>query len=474
MEVVVKETGPTRQSRRERTLTTKALELEGTKQGEKSGAVISIVTPSQRSSEPSEWNESDEHNSDDGIVVRAETPDAPRPRRVRRRPTTPPRPTAGCNMGAKTTKDDPLSSILIAIEELKSSNAEIKATNAELSAGARQLLKELADVRNRLIETQTQLSETQTQLSETQTQLAETQTQLAEIASPSNGSASGTSKRNSSPQSYASVLTRSINPSSSASQPGARAVSSTRTDTLYCTVDTSRIPEENKSKAQPGTIREGIEKEMRTTEGRANWRCAAVIRDARNSDRIRIACRDEAELQQVKEAVEKVAVTGTRVLRDQLYPIKVDNANRTAILDQEGKVLPGAVEILGKENNVQIAKIAWLSKKDSGKAYGSVVIYLTKGSDAARLLQEQYFHIAGESGYTGIFEPRNGPKQCYRCQELGHKAFSCTKSQICGKCAQQGHHHSECQEVIPKCVPCGGPHESFSRNCRVLYPTQHE
>jgi hypothetical protein len=25
-----------------------------------------------------------------------------------------------------------------------------------------------------------------------------------------------------------------------------------------------------------------------------------------------------------------------------------------------------------------------------------------------------------------------------------------------------------------KCVPCGGPHESFSRNCRKLYPSQHE
>jgi hypothetical protein len=474
MEVVAEEAGPTRQLRRERTLTTKALELEGTKRGGKSGEVISIATPSQRSSDPREWNESDEYNSDDGIEVRPETPDAPRPSRVRQRPRTPSRPTAGGNIGPKTTKGDPLSTILAAIEELKNSNAEIKATNAELSAGARQLLKELAEVRNRLSETQTQLSETQTQLSETQTQLAETQTQLAEIANPSNGSGSGTSKGNSSPQSYASVLTRSINPSSSASQLGARTVSSTRTDTLYCTVDTSRIPAENKSKAQPGTIREGIEKEMRTTEGRANWRCAAVIRDARNTDRIRIACRDEAELQQVKEAVEKVAVTGTRVLRDQLYPIKVDNANRTAILDQEGKVLPGAAEVLGKENDVQIAKIAWLSKKDSGKAYGSVVIYLTKGSDAARLLQEQYFHIAGESGYTGIFEPRNGPKQCYRCQELGHKAFSCTKPQTCGKCAQQGHHHSECQEVIPKCVPCGGPHESFSKNCRVLYPTHHE
>jgi hypothetical protein len=27
---------------------------------------------------------------------------------------------------------------------------------------------------------------------------------------------------------------------------------------------------------------------------------------------------------------------------------------------------------------------------------------------------------------------------------------------------------------VPKCVLCEGPHESFSRNCRKLYPSQHE
>ena len=58
--------------------------------------------------------------------------------------------------------------------------------------------------------------------------------------------------------------------------------------------------------------------------------------------------------------------------RDQLYPVKVDNANRTAILDQEGNILPGAAGVLVKENSVSIvsiAKIAWLSRKDAGKAY---------------------------------------------------------------------------------------------------------
>jgi len=57
---------------------------------------------------------------------------------------------------------------------------------------------------------------------------------------------------------------------------------STMTDTLYCTIDTSRVGEEERSKAQPGTIRKAIEEEIRATKGQENWRCATVIRDARN------------------------------------------------------------------------------------------------------------------------------------------------------------------------------------------------
>jgi hypothetical protein len=85
------------------------------------------------------------------------------------------------------------------------------------------------------------------------------------------------------------------------------------TDTLYCTIDTSRVEEEDKNKAHPGAIRKAIEEEIRTREGQDKWRCAAVIRDARNTDRIRIACRDEAELQRVKEAAQKTAAEGSEV-----------------------------------------------------------------------------------------------------------------------------------------------------------------
>jgi hypothetical protein len=262
-------------------------------------------------------------------------------------------------------------------------------------------------------------------------------------------------------------------PRNSRAPPSLNPTPPTTIDTLYCTVDTSRVGEDDKDKAQPGAIRQAIEREVRKMEGHENWRCMAVVKDVRR-EYIRLTCRDEAELQHVKEAAQKISIPRARVLRDQLYPVKIDNANRTTILDHEGRIRPEAAEVLGKENDVNIAKIDWLSKKDAGKAYGSMVVYVTKGSDAVRLLQDKYFHVDGESAYTRIYEPRSGPTQCYRCQELGHKAFSCTKPQRCAKCAQEGHHHSECRAEIWKCTLCGGPHESFSKNCRVLHPPRHE
>jgi hypothetical protein len=152
-----------------------------------------------------------------------------------------------------------------------------------------------------------------------------------------------------------------------------------------------------------------------------------VTRDPRNSARIRITCRDESELARVKEVAEKTKAVGSRVLRDQWYPIKVDNACRTAVLDENGEVRAGVTEMLEKENDVKVAKLLWLSRKDSPKAYGSMVVYMTKRADAARLLEGQYFDVDGESAFAQVFEPRHGPMQCFKCLGLGHKAFSCTR-----------------------------------------------
>lgn len=60
-----------------------------------------------------------------------------------------------------------------------------------------------------------------------------------------------------------------------------------------------------------------------------------------------------------------------------------------------------------------------VSKKDSGKAYGSMVIYVTKNSEAKRLLDGQYFYLAGESAYTTAFVHQEGPIQRLRRSWVG-------------------------------------------------------
>lgn len=89
-------------------------------------------------------------------------------------------------------------------------------------------------------------------------------------------------------------------------------------NTLYCTVDISRVDEAEKTKIGPGIVRNSLETEMRAVEGQEKWRCVAVTRDPRNADRIRVICRDESELARVKEAMQKTTpnALGARILRD--------------------------------------------------------------------------------------------------------------------------------------------------------------
>ncbi|KJZ70171.1 hypothetical protein HIM_10431 [Hirsutella minnesotensis 3608] len=233
------------------------------------------------------------------------------------------------------------------------------------------------------------------------------------------------------PSTFAEVARSSPSPQrNTLRSPSSGSTTAATANELFCMIDTSRVEEQDRGRAQIGSIRQAVESEVRTKDGQATWRCAAVVKNSRNAEQVKIICRDEVELQRVKEAALKTAVTGARVMRDQLYPVKVDNVNRTAILDGEGNILQGAAEALGAENNVSIGKITWLSNKETGKAYGSMVVYVTKKSDAKKLLDGKYFDLAGESACTNPFEPRKGPMQCFNCQEMGHKAFKCKKPQL--------------------------------------------
>jgi hypothetical protein len=246
------------------------------------------------------------------------------------------------------------------------------------------------------------------------------------------------------------------------------------TDVLYCTIDVSRL-EEDEARLSAGTIRATVENEVRSELDNPTWRCRSVTKDPKNPHRVRVTCRDESEHEIVKRVAETKLAPGARILRDDLYPIRVDNVSRIAVLNERNEVRAEITEMLSRENDNEVAKIAWLSKRDVPKTYGSMVVYLKKRSEARRFINEGFFVAGGESGTTKAFERRDRPKQCYNCQQItNHKAYQCDRPQVCGRCAQEGHHHKACPGTIPKCIPCGGPHESYSRNCRKLYPSQNE
>ncbi|ODA82743.1 hypothetical protein RJ55_01252 [Drechmeria coniospora] len=181
----------------------------------------------------------------------------------------------------------------------------------ELLSESRQEIQRLSRAivaQNEVISGQQQMiQEMDRQGKETRDELRHIRAQLETLNTPA------TSVQSSPQMSYASAAgasppTQAMNRSNvSAAQPARAPVS----DSLYCTVDTSRVDEANKSEAQIGSIRKAIESDMRKNQSQENWKCAAVVKDARNSERIKILCRDEAELKQVKEAAQKTVALGS-------------------------------------------------------------------------------------------------------------------------------------------------------------------
>ncbi|KAF5696884.1 reverse transcriptase, partial [Fusarium mundagurra] len=222
-----------------------------------------------------------------------------------------------------------------------------------------QVMKEVGIVQGQAAEEIRQAKEELKQAREEMQQAKEEISQMKEQLNTIAGSISSGAQTSPQP-SYADVARTppTSQPSNVRTLSSMRITPSSFTDTLFCAIDTSRVSEEDRGKAQVGEVRQAIEEKVRAREGgQPNWRCAAVVKDVRNEDRIKVVCRDEAELQLVREAAERTMVKGVRVLRDQLYPVKVDGANRTAVLDSSGNILPGAAEALGKENVVTIAKM---------------------------------------------------------------------------------------------------------------------
>ncbi|KAK1690415.1 hypothetical protein BDP55DRAFT_756068 [Colletotrichum godetiae] len=222
------------------------------------------------------------------------------------------RPPPSCNPGQgtrETHEEDDKTLLLTMGKQIKELHAAIKIMfdawkksetwNQNVEAELRVVTSELQTVKNEL---QAVKGELQAMKERVEDESAKTNENLEAIAAVA-------ATRNSPSVSYADVARSGLGGQgrdSRVATPG-NATLPSRSDPLFCTIDTSRV-EEGSDKPNAGRIRAAVEKEMRAMDGQGNWRCRAITVDPRNADRIRIVCRDDAEHKLVKQIVERASV----------------------------------------------------------------------------------------------------------------------------------------------------------------------
>ena len=157
-------------------------------------------------------------------------------------------------------------------------------------------VKILTDLVRLLLKTKDQRKEHESKLEGLIPEIESLQARAAELTDTINNRPS-TLYGSSPATSYANVATSPPNsqPSNIRTITSTGSAGSPWTDTPYCAIDTSRATEVSPDGTGPGFVRQAIETEMWTRDGHAHWRCAAVIREAKNPKRTKIACRDESE-----------------------------------------------------------------------------------------------------------------------------------------------------------------------------------
>lgn len=75
-------------------------------------------------------------------------------------------------------------------------------------------------------------------------------------------------------------------------------------------------------------------------------------------------------------------------------------------------------------------------------------------------------YIPGEKQDTRVFQFKNKPLICNKCQSYGHSRKWCkSKDDICRKCSTIGHDIAKCTAEISQCYHCKERHQTGSREC---------
>lgn len=462
----MEDAGQTRQSRRSRIKTSKAIELENSrKQHGNSVDTDPFASQSQRSNRAGNRDGSDESGTDNAIEVVAEVPSAPRPNRVQIRPRTLLR-TEKTIVGGRTEENemrDAIASILVAMEDLKASNGRLHKSNGELKAGN----EELKTHTRRLMD----------ELAEVKSQLAETRTQLAEVllatrsfsGTGATGTEAGTPTSGPTPQSYASVLTRSSGPSSTsrlAANTAGTTIRSRENVLTGVTVDTRRMKDKsNMTLDNIPDIEKRVQNATQAIEALKDVQITGIqVRG--HYVRILTSTERDATLLRINDRWVNQVFEGARTRGEDWHPVKIDDVVKAVVVKEDGYTIQDSfAQTFCSENGVTgVMKAFWLSK--GNKPTGSMVVFLTNAEEAHRMVENRLVKIGGQVAFAGEFQKVARPTRCYNCNQYGHYQSRCVHNTTCGKCSRD-HRTDTCTAMELKCPACGEAHAATDPGCPV-------
>ncbi|KAM3560567.1 hypothetical protein ARSEF4850_003610, partial [Beauveria asiatica] len=185
--------------------------------------------------------------------------------------------------------------------ELKEEMKELKQKVKEQTLAIAKQDELIGNLNNMATQQGSSIKELQQELREATAELTEVRVQLETFAVAASRTAGSSSQAT-----YAEIARTPPGsaPSNIRTLSSGKTTPSIATDMFYCTIDCSRVTVEDSSRVTAGGIRATLEREMRTEQESATWRCRAVTRDPKDPSRIRVMCRDEKEQQKIKQLAE--------------------------------------------------------------------------------------------------------------------------------------------------------------------------
>src|SRR5436305_11735596 len=144
------------------------------------------------------------------------------------------------------------------------------------------------------------------------------------------------------------------------------------------------------------------------------------------------------------------------------YGVVVHGVSKSDINPTDQSDAKAALET---NNNINVNRVAPLIKKprNSEAPTQSIIIFTENSKEGNDLIceglrvEDRYYAAERYASQCQI-------KQCFKCQEYGHKAEMCTKKPRCEKCAQK-HETRQCDRRKIKCAHCEDSHAAWHHEC---------